>query len=76
MQRLIKDWKYQNITIFKGVCIKEIPKDGVLSKIPTEYLEEYKPAVFTKKKQKKQSPSEPEEKKTPEESARISAKKI
>jgi hypothetical protein len=53
MWRLIKDWGVDGLNISKGISFKELPKEGILSKIPLEYFEEYTPVALAKKTRNK-----------------------
>jgi hypothetical protein len=75
--RLIKDWSSNGIKLHKGVSFKELPKEGIFSKIPSEYFEEYSPVKFEpKKRAKKEKKIADVSGQSPEQIARVSKKKI
>jgi len=50
MFRLVKEWRSGGICIGAGVCFKQ--RDGFLSNIPDDYLEEYVPEKYQSRKRK------------------------
>jgi hypothetical protein len=76
MYRLIKDWVVDGLKISKGISFKEMPKSGILSKIPAEYFEEYSPIKFAKKKRKVKESAPKIKTQSLDQLSRISTKKI